>query len=109
MSTYQKTRSTLAIDAVAQAAAQGAARGPLTAVKVNAIAGLAGFVLRLFRRSVSGKDAGISPESRPNLSEAHGPAPGVRRRRMRLAPPRVRRPRRGWSARPVTKGGRSHG
>ena len=45
----QKTRSTLMIDAVAQAAATGAATALNPLKKLDAIAGLAGFVLRLFR------------------------------------------------------------
>ena len=49
----QKTRSTLSIDAVAQAAAEGAASVLSPTGKIQAISALAGFVLRLFRRKVS--------------------------------------------------------
>ncbi len=45
----QKTRSTLTIDAVAQAAATGVAHALNPLRKLDNIAGLAGFVLRLFR------------------------------------------------------------
>lgn len=45
----RKTRSTLTIDAVAQAAATGVASALNPLKKLDAIAGLAGFVLRLFR------------------------------------------------------------
>lgn len=58
-----KTRSSLTIDAVASAAAQGAATALLPHRRIGAIAGLAGFVLRLFRRSLtapSGAGATIS-------------------------------------------------
>lgn len=48
MSAKQKARSTLSIGAVAQAAANGAAGATYPGAKLNAIAGLAGFVLRLF-------------------------------------------------------------
>jgi len=80
------TRSTLSIDAVAQAAAQGGLAAAPALGKITAIAGLAGFVLRLFRRTVrpegSGKDAA----------------------RMRLGcPKRPPLPAR------ATKGGRTHG
>lgn len=45
----QKTRSTLSVDAVAQAAAEGAVSALSPTGKIRAIAALAGFVLRLFR------------------------------------------------------------
>lgn len=45
----QKTRSTLSIDAVAQAAAAGTANALNPLKKLDTIAALAGFVLRLFR------------------------------------------------------------
>lgn len=50
MSQNQKTRSKLVIDAVATGAAAFAPTSAVAAIsKVKAIAGLAGFVLRLFR------------------------------------------------------------
>lgn len=49
MSQNQRTRSKLTIDAVVQAAATGAATALSPVRKLDAIAGLAGFVLRLFR------------------------------------------------------------
>ena len=45
----QKTRSSLKLDAVAQAAALGAANALNPLNKLNTIAALAGFVLRLLR------------------------------------------------------------
>ncbi len=52
----QKTRSTLTIDAVAQAAAEGAASVLSRTGKIQAIAALAGLVLRLFRSKESGPE-----------------------------------------------------
>lgn len=49
MSKNQRTRSTLTIDAVAEAAATGVASALNPLKKLDNIAGLAGFVLRLFR------------------------------------------------------------
>ena len=55
------TRSTLSIDAVAQAAAQGGLPAAPALGKITAIAGLAGFVLRLFRRTVRPEGSGKDP------------------------------------------------
>ncbi len=62
------TRSTLSIDAVAQAAAQGGLPAAPALGKITAIAGLAGFVLRLFRRS--GNDGGAKAVRRQSERQA---------------------------------------
>lgn len=78
MSKSTLTRSTLSIDAIGQAAARGGLAGIPGLGKITAIAGLAGFVLRLFRRSVA-------PEGSPKASRTQ--APGKCRHR-----PPARRP-----------------
>ena len=72
MSQYQKTRSKLTIDAVVQAAATGAATALSPVRKLDAIAGLAGFVLRLFRSREP-----LPPMARP-------PSGGARKRLARI-------------------------
>ena len=57
MKLKNRNRSSLTINAVAQAAAQGAATALLPGRKLTAVAALAGFVLRLFRRSEGTTDA----------------------------------------------------
>ena len=57
----QKTRSRLTIDAVAQAAAEGAANALSPTGKIRAITALAGFVLRLFRSKEQAGAAGKRP------------------------------------------------
>ena len=52
----RKTRSTLTIDAVAQAAATGLANAVNPLKKLDTIAAVAGFVLRLFRTKESGPE-----------------------------------------------------
>ena len=79
------TRSTLKIDAVAQAAAQGATEALLPSRKANLVAGLAGFVLRFFRRS-SSKDAARLLEPCSNQCQRQTVRPPGRRSR----PPRPR-------------------
>lgn len=89
----QKTRSTLVIDAVAQAAATGAAGAPNPLSKLNAIAGLAGFVLRLFR-------------SREQLPPAACPPAGGARKR----PARIREGSgKAGRSQTLAKGGSYHG
>ena len=79
MSQNQKTRSTLAIDAVAQAAATGAATALNPLRKLDAIAGLAGFVLRLFRSReplppLAGLPAGQSRKRPARIKQGSGKA-----------------------------------
>lgn len=81
-----QTRSSLSIDAVAKAAAKAGGGALLSQSKIGAIAGLAGFVLRLFRQKACG--------------EAMWPA-GPADRGRRLSP--------GRGAMPARKGGRRHG
>ncbi len=97
------TRSTLSIDAVAQAAAQGGLPAAPALGKITAIAGLAGFVLRLFRRSGHGGEAKAprresegraEPERSAHEGRAAGAGAergGVHRTRRRRAEPWVRR------------------
>ena len=79
------TRSTFEIDAVAHAAAQAAPAAFPPGQKVNLLAGLAGFVLRFFRRS-SSKDAARMNEPCPNQCQLQTARPPGRR----LGPPRPR-------------------
>jgi hypothetical protein len=72
------TRSTRSIDAVAQAAAQGGLPAAPALGKITAIAGLAGFVLRLFRRTVRPEGSRRDPaRMRPGCPQ-RPPAPGRR-------------------------------
>jgi hypothetical protein len=77
----KKTRSTLSVDAVAQAAAHGGSGAFMPARKLNAIAGLAGFVLRLFRyKEQLPVGPGSFRESSGNLPGRKGRAGGSPRR-----------------------------
>jgi len=70
MSQNQKTRSKLLIGAIMRAAAAGSTPSAMPPGKVAAIAGLAGFVLRLFR----------SRDNRPGIPDPSGPGPSLSRR-----------------------------
>lgn len=85
MSQTQKNRSKLMIDAVVKAAAAGLAPAPCTPGKLAAIAGLAGFVLRLFRT----RDLPASPPrgKRPRKSTAAA-SPAAAPRRGSGRPPK---------------------
>ncbi len=67
MSQNQKTRSKLLIGAVVKAAAAATSPTALPPGKVAAIAGLAGFVLRLFRSRDTRSGVPCLPESGPSL------------------------------------------
>ena len=97
------TRSTLQIDAVAQAAAGDAAKPLLPHPKLAAIAGLAGFVLHWFRRSVNQvparvRETGPVPAGFPRGSRRSSAASRLRCR----SPRHPRRP----AARAAKGGGR---
>jgi len=66
MSQDKRTRSKLLIGAVMKTAAAGNAQPPAAAGKFAAIAGLAGFVLRMFRSREN------RPMSRPRTNPARG-------------------------------------
>jgi hypothetical protein len=103
MKSKQSNRSSLTIDAVAQAAAQGAATALLPGRKLTAVAALAGFVLRLFRRNERTTD-GVRTECGARAEpERSGSDAGAKRapsggRRNRLA-----------AVKPARIGGRRHG
>ena len=116
MSQNQKTRSKLLIGAVMKAAAAGSAPSAMPPGKVATIAGLAGFVLRLFR----------SRENRPGIAGFPAPQPSFPRRgrgrparmqqgsgkgdrRKPVTPAGTSRPSSEPAANPVAKGGINHG
>lgn len=104
MSQNQKTRSKLMIGALVRAAAAGSAPGFNPPRKLAAIAGLAGFVLRLFRsRDVpAAHPRGKKP--RGSTQTASRPSP---RCRSRLAPKRPARIQQG-SPKAVRRKPRAH-
>ena len=67
MSQNQKKRSKLLIGAIMKAAASGSAAGLHPPGKIAAIAGLAGFVLRLFRSRETLPSPSTSPSHRHHL------------------------------------------
>lgn len=81
----QKTRSTFSIEAVAQAVASGAVKALNPVGKLNAIAGLAGFVLRLFRsKEQTSPEAGQPPARiQQGSSKAVGKRAGVKKGGLR--------------------------
>ncbi len=95
----KSTRSTLSIDAVAQAAAESAVSALSSGKKPTAIAGLAGFVLRLFRRTGPAAAVG-SGRIREGSSNLPGRIPPQRR-----PPPR----RAGAASLTATRKGGHHG
>lgn len=93
-----KTRSTLSIDAVAKAAANaGANTLRLPRSRIGAIAGLAGFVLHLFRQKTS--QTATRPPAQPRRTP-----PGDSRTR-----PQARRAVQGPAGASARKGGTRHG
>jgi hypothetical protein len=82
MKRNEEKRSSMTINAVAQAAAQGALPALATGRKITAVAALAGFVLRMFRQKLT--PASVTPRA-------------------------CRRPRRAVRALPARKGGLNHG
>ena len=71
----QKTRSKLRIDAVATAAAMGAANALNPLNKIGQIAALAGFVLRLFRS----KQQSLPQATTPRPKRQEGSPKGARK------------------------------
>lgn len=70
-----RERSSMTINAVAQAAAQGAPWGPATGRKITAVAALAGFVLRMFRQRATppaAPQAGCKRPRRPARAGVKG-------------------------------------
>lgn len=94
----KKTGSRLTIDAVAQAAAQSANPALSPARRLDAIAGLAGFVLRLFRFKEQ------LPDGPGRIRKSSGNYPG--RMKRRRPPGRQTRPGAGRNGQ---KGGLRHG
>jgi hypothetical protein len=106
MSQSKQTRSTFSIHAVAQAAAEGAAIALSPVKKLDAIAALAGFVLRLFRRT--GSPCCHPPAAR---RKAPGNLSGISREGTRCRPRRRTEscPARVAPQVPASNGGTRHG
>lgn len=112
MKLKNRNRSSLTINAVAQAAAQGAATALLPGRKLTAVAALAGFVLRLFRRSEGTTDAVRTECGGRVKPERYGRDAGTIRERYRSDTAAKRSRTGNRPARPgavATKGGPSHG
>ena len=113
----------MTINAVAQAAAQGAIPALVMGRKITAVAALAGFVLRMFRRSVghtmaereqcgSSASAVRSRSDAGAIPERYGNDTGAIPKRYDVRPKPKRegaRPGRAGVAAVVTKGGLRHG
>lgn len=98
-----RNRSSLTINAVAQAAAQGAASALLPGRRLPAVAALAGLVLRLFRRSE--RSADTPPRAGGAKTKAPRPAHAADARHSRAGD----RFARNGAGLPALKGGLSHG